>query len=164
MKKIISIVFTALPIVLVAQTAERQVIGSAGGYANTANLKVSSTVGETITRTSTSPSIILSQGFQSPSSTSVGIEDVEMGFTLKAFPNPTLDAVTLSFSVENELQLSIGLFDVQGKQVLPSEQLNIYGKMQHSLQMLGLAAGNYYIRLTNNDDKLNKTIQIQKVD
>jgi hypothetical protein len=165
MRKIICIIITALPLVLAAQTAERQVIGSAGDFANTASFKVSSTVGETITATGTSPSIILNQGFQSPTFPStLGIEDVEMGFTMNAFPNPTRDAITLSFSTENELQLSIGLFDVQGKQVLPNEQLNVNGKMQHSIQMLGLATGNYFIRLTDRDGKLSRRIQIQKVD
>lgn len=164
MKKLFSIIIAALPVVLAAQTAERQVIGSAGGFATATGLQVSYTVGESVTSTATSGSVILTQGFQQPSSGTVGIEETALGFAMKAYPNPVHNAVTLDFSAQQDMQLSIGLFDVQGRQVLPTEQLNVSGNMLHSVKMAGFASGNYFIRLTNKDGKLNKSIQIQKVD
>jgi hypothetical protein len=149
---------------LLAQTADRQVICSAGGFSTATGLQVSNTTGEFITATGTSSSIILTQGFQQSSSDMVGIEELDLGFAIKAYPNPTSDAVMLDFTAEKNMQINIGLFDVQGKQVMPIKQLNLYGNMLHSLDMNGFNAGNYFVRLTNQDGKLNKSIQIQKVD
>lgn len=164
MKKLFFTIAATLPLLLMAQTAERQVIGSAGGYATATGLRVSNTVGETITATGTSASVILTQGFQQSSTASVGIEEVELGFAMKAYPNPASDAVTLDFSTEKEQQLRIGLFDAQGRQMLPIEQLNVSGNMHHSIKMAGIAPGYYSIRLLNVDGKLNKSILINKVD
>lgn len=165
MKKLFLITIAALPGLLFAQTAERQVIGSAGAYTTATNgLQASSTVGETATATGTSSSLVLTQGFQQPGNTSVGIEDVELGFAMKAYPNPVSDAVTLDFNVEKEQQLSIAVFDGQGRQVLPTQQLHVSGNMLHAVKMAGVAPGNYFIRLQNADGKLNKSIQIHKKD
>lgn len=164
MKKLFFTIAATLPMLLMAQTAERQVIGSAGGYATATGLQVSNTVGEAITATGTSASVILTQGFQQSSTASVGIEDVELGFAMKAYPNPTSDAVTLNFLTDKEVQLNIGLLDMQGRQVLPTEQLHINGSILHSVNMVGVTPGNYLIHLGSADGKLNKSIQIRKID
>lgn len=164
MKKLFSIIIVALPVLLMAQTAERQVIGSAGGSVTATGLQVSNTVGETITVTATSSSVILTQGFQQASTGSVGIEDVELGFAMKAYPSPTSGTVTLDFSVEKEQQLSIAVFDMQGRQVLPAQKLHIKDKMLHSINMESIAPGNYFIHLFNETGKLDKSIQINKID
>lgn len=164
MKKLFFIIIAALPMALVAQTAERQVIGSAGGFATATGLQVSNTVGETITATGTSGSVILTQGFQQSSTNQVGIEETTLGFAMKAYPNPTHNAVMLDFSAQQDMQLNIGVFNTQGMQVLPAGQLNVSGNMLHSIDMAAFATGNYFVYLTDKNGKLNKSILIQKVD
>ncbi len=164
MKKLFSIIIVTLPVLLMAQTAERQVIGSAGGYFIATGLQVSNTVGETVTATANASSLIVTQGFQQASTNSVGIEEEELGFAMKAYPNPASDVVILDFSAEKEQQLRIYLLDAQGRQMLPTEQLNVAGNMLHHVKLTGIAPGNYYIRLLSTDGKLNKSIQVNKVD
>ncbi|MEZ5195886.1 MAG: hypothetical protein R2764_05675 [Bacteroidales bacterium] len=86
MKKIIFIITLLAPMFLFAQMVERQVIGSAGGYSSTSDLKVSSTVGEAFVATGTSSTIILTQGFQQPDEESLSIEDHETGLAINAIP------------------------------------------------------------------------------
>ena len=59
MKRIISIFLSLIPIVLFAQSIERQVIGSTGGFIAESTVQVSSTVGEAVIATDSGASIIL---------------------------------------------------------------------------------------------------------
>lgn len=67
--KQISYIFTLLLIIIGSSsyaqvTLGRQVIGSTGSYATGTNISVSSTVGEAVVQTLSSPNFILTQGFQ----------------------------------------------------------------------------------------------------
>lgn len=164
MKKLFSIIIVVLPVVLIAQSAERQVIGSAGNFTSATGLQVSNTVGETITTTGSSTSLILTQGFQQPNTSPLAIEDVKLGYVIKAYPNPAHNAVTLDFTTQKSLLLQISLFDIYGKQIQPTEQLNINGNIVHTVNVSAIPSGNYFIHLTNTDGKLNKNIPFQKID
>lgn len=164
MKKLFSIIIAALPMLLTAQSAERQVIGSAGGFATATDLQVSSTVGEAITVTGITGSVILTQGFQQSSSTTVSTEDVDLGLSIRAYPNPTSDAVTLDLTAEQALDIRIDLYDMLGRQMSVTERMTLNGHMLHTVNMAGFARGNYILRLTNADGSLQKSIPIQKVD
>jgi hypothetical protein len=164
MKKLFSIIIAALPMLLTAQSAERQVIGSAGGFAKGTGLQVSSTVGEAITATGTTTSVILTQGFQQPSSGTVRIDEAALGLFIKAYPNPTSDAVTLDLSTQQAMDIHIALYDMLGRQMSVTERMPLNGQMLHTVNMANFARGNYILRLTNTDGSLQKSIPIQKVD
>jgi hypothetical protein len=166
MKNIIVIITALMPVALTAQTAERQVIGSAGNFTALTDIQVSSTVGEVVVATaSVAGTITLTQGFQQADGGNVGIDEPELGFSMNAYPNPTRNSVILDFTADRNLEVEIGLFDLQGKSFpLNETKLNISGNVKHSVDLSGMAAGNYFIKLTNGDGKLNRAIKIQKAD
>jgi hypothetical protein len=47
----------------------------------------------------------------------VGIKETELSISLTAFPNPTMDNLTLQINDYNNEKLSYQLFDMQGKQL-----------------------------------------------
>lgn len=165
MRKLIAIIIVSFPVLAFGQSAERQVIGSTGGFATTNSIQISSTVGETVVSTGTSNSIILTQGFQQPHGSAVGIDEPELGISIEAFPNPTSSILILDFNVSRQQIIEISLYDALGKSyTLPQSKLNISGNMQHQIDLSLIAAGNYFIRLRNPEGTLDKSIKIQKVD
>ena len=166
MKKIIIITIASLPLALFAQSIERQVIGATGSYTATGTIQASSTVGEAVVATGTSGAIVLTQGFQQPGgSGEVGIDEPELGFSMNAYPNPSADAIIIDFNVDKQLNIQIGLFNAEGRSyVLPESKLVVSGSMKHTVDLSAFAAGNYFIRITDDEGKLNSSIKIQKVD
>ncbi len=160
MKNLLSIILFALPAIIFAQSTERSVIASNGGYGST----VSFTIGEVVVA-SGSPSIVtLYQGFQHPDPGSIGIEDIKTGVSIKAFPNPTKGLVTLDLNTLNAIALTISVFDASGKLTLiPITQLNLNGESTHTIDFSNLEAGNYYVQVQNTDRTLNSSLKIQKV-
>ncbi|HRH01546.1 MAG TPA: T9SS type A sorting domain-containing protein [Bacteroidia bacterium] len=160
MKNLLSIILSALPSLIFAQSTERSVIASNGGYGST----VSFTIGEVVVA-SGSPSIVtLYQGFQQPDPSSIGIMDITKDLSIKAFPNPTKGLVTLELSTLNDLALTISVFDASGKlTILPVTELNLKGEATHSIDFSNLEAGNYYVQIQNIEGTLNRSLKIQKV-
>ena len=165
MKNVIAIIIAVLPVCLQAQSAERQVIGSTGGYYSGSSVKVSATVGEAVTTTGTSATVILTQGFQQADGGAVDIRDLASGLSVSAYPNPSSDWVMLRINAPHTMVLTIQVFDVSGKlTAVPSRQIEVNGAATHPIDFSNLAAGNYYVRLTAQDDALHQTIRVQKVE
>ncbi|MBP6730433.1 MAG: T9SS type A sorting domain-containing protein [Chitinophagales bacterium] len=165
MKKIVAIIIAALPALLFAQSTERSVIAANGSFGISPGYLVSSTIGEVVVATGISPSVTLTQGFQQPGSSTVGIKDVATGLSVKAFPNPAKGLVTLQLNAPNAMALSVSVFDISGKQTaLPVQQLQINGESTHAVDFSTLQAGNYYLQLQNTEGSLKQTIKVQKVD
>lgn len=165
MKKIILIIMALAPVFLFAQTVERQVIGSAGGSSSSSGLKVTNTVGEVITVTGTSATLILTQGFQQPAAGSLGIEDIETGLSVNAYPNPAKGIVTLELDAPNALEIDIRVLDFNGTLISqPVQKQKVFGSSSYEIDLSGLAAGNYYLVLKNSKGNLNQTIKIVKAE
>jgi hypothetical protein len=147
-----------------AQSAQRQVIGSAGTVSVTDDFNVSSTIGETVVATEEADGIILTQGFQQSQDFGLSVEEPELEFSATAFPNPTMDGIALDLNSQKPVDLTISLFDVAGKQyAVPAGHLMLSGNARKEIDMNGFASGTYFIRLTDDSGKLNKTIKVQKV-
>jgi len=165
MKKTISIILVLLPIFLFAQSAERQVIGSAGGFSSSSDIQVSSTVGETVVGTSTSSTLILTQGFQQPSEESLGIEDYETGLSINAYPNPASSIVNLELEAPYSMELSVQVLDFNGRPLATLIQnLKVRGTSTQEIDFSNFASGNYFLLLTNKKGNLRQNIKILKVD
>ncbi|MEZ5195892.1 MAG: T9SS type A sorting domain-containing protein [Bacteroidales bacterium] len=164
MKKVISIIIALMPMFLLAQTAERQVIGSAGGFSSTSDLKVSSTVGEAVVGSGTSSTIILTQGFQQPDEESLSIEDHETGLSINAYPNPVKGIVSLELDAPNAMELSLQVLDFYGSPLAtPLQNLKVQGTLTQEIDFSSFAAGSYFLLLTNKKGSLQQTIKILKV-
>ncbi len=154
-----------LPAFLFAQQLEREVVASGGNYSSNANMSLSYTVGEPVIETKSTSSLVLTQGFQqSRTDTVVGIAEQGVDMRIKAYPNPTPDVVVLELNTEEQRNLRLDVYDVQGKkQAIPEQELSVNGRMKKELDFGDLAAGNYFIRLRSKEGKPVKSIKVQKI-
>lgn len=163
MKNLIILLAIVLPTMVFAQSIERQVIGSAGGSATTASLQVSYTIGETVTSTGTSSNIIITQGFQQPEGGSVGINLVETGLSVEAYPNPTSDQVILQVETTKLITIDVLLLDLLGQSTgIEMTDLEISGTTTETVDISSLPSGHYMIILQNEDGMIG-TIKMHKV-
>lgn len=164
MKKTIVCIIALLPMLAIAQSLERQVIGSAGDYSTGAGISLSSTVGEAVIETATSGSIILTQGFQQPDGDPVGIEIPETGLSITAFPNPTGGAIVIEFESLQSEYVYLTVVNMLGQQVInPLSHHATEGKTYLEIDLTKQAAANYFLKLSNKEADWVKTIQIQKL-
>ncbi|UTW61314.1 T9SS type A sorting domain-containing protein [bacterium SCSIO 12741] len=132
------------------QTLERTVIGSAGTTQKAGNLEISSTVGETAVVMQTTPTLIITQGFQQPqklkndsSSGPDGINEEQLA-QLQLYPNPSHEAIHLVGELTGEYQLRV--VDARGKLVL-DRSVNLTPQEKFTLPVSDWAVGQYHLQL-----------------
>lgn len=159
LKQLLAIALLMCPIVISAQTADRQVIASAGGYFTAGDITASVTVGETMVETYDGE-VTLTQGFQQTDQLwPLGIELKETDLNLTVFPNPAMDELTIQLDPTSTSDFSISLFDMHGKE-LRSE--NVTSSNSHTLNMRDVAAGIYVLRIAIDGEAKVKTLKIEK--
>lgn len=79
----------------------------------------------------------------------VGVEELTSANSfVTLFPNPAKDEATLKFTLENNAHVIITVTDIQGKEVLPSQQKDgENGENQISLNTSNLKSGNYFVKI-----------------
>ncbi|MFN8321901.1 MAG: T9SS type A sorting domain-containing protein [Chitinophagales bacterium] len=163
-KKVLVLVFVVTVLAgSYAQSIERQVIGSSGGYSVQTNISASYTVGETVIQTAAAGTILLTQGFQQPDNQTVGIVDVVNNIQISAYPNPTTDKVIVEINAEAESQFSFQVFNALGQLVLLPTSLQQTGRVAvHQFDFSLLSPASYFIAINSNHLHFTKTIQITK--
>ena len=163
-KKVLVLVFVVTGLAgSYAQSIERQVIGSSGGYSSQTNVSASYTVGEAVVQTATAGTIVLTQGFQQPDNQSVGIVDVANNIKISAYPNPTTDKVIVEINAEAESQFSFQVYNALGQLVLlPASLQQTDSVTVHQFDFSLLSPANYFIAINSNNLHFTKTIQITK--
>lgn len=111
-----------LLVLLLAWTARAQridpaVVAASGGFARTANVSVSWTVGQTATDLRAGHFGTLSEGFQQAFLTVIPMRDSRAPFTLSLSPNPTRHSVIVTMNGVDE-DMSLVLFNLLGEPVL----------------------------------------------
>ncbi len=89
-----------------------------------------------------------------------GIKEINNKNSLKVFPNPVLESFTIDFSLSENTNLEIGIFDISGKMV--KELYNgkgVQGENVFSFNKANLSPGTYFLIIKNN---LN-TIKNEKI-
>ena len=163
--RILTISTSVLSVILLVVTSaqsqhiERQVTASAGDYSQAPNFgSLHWTLGETATETLTSGGIRLSQGFHQLYVLTVGIDQPEAdSFSLKVFPNPTSNSV--SIQTEHSGPLEWQLLDVSGKRLL---QQGLPAFSLQTIDLHALPAGVYLLRATDERHKV-RTFKIVKI-
>ena len=125
-----------------------QLIGSAGANFSNSACQLSFSIGETVTSSFISSSLLLTQGFQQPikwkSTNSLSITDFSNS-GISIYPNPFLTTITIVN--ENNLQLRCRLYDLTNR-IINDFDMNEH---VHSIDLSHLPAGNYHLVFTNND-------------
>ena len=83
--------------------------------------------------------------------------------TLGIFPNPAQDNATINVTLSKSQQISLEMYDVQGKLVKNiSKEKAITGKNQYQVSLADLAEGVYYVRLVSEEKTCSKKLVIVK--
>ncbi|MEM6805932.1 MAG: T9SS type A sorting domain-containing protein [Bacteroidota bacterium] len=147
------------------QSFERTVIGPAGTTTTVANVNLSWTTGEMITKTVAAGSFILNQGFQQANpSNSTGIdEELAVKLDYKIYPNPSSDQLNIELESEVPLFLQLELIDMRGRKTpVASKDIDLMNTLSTSLDVSILAKGNYQLLIIDRKSGARKGILLQK--
>ncbi len=86
-----------------------------------------------------------------------GIEENKFG-TVSIYPNPTLGLFNITVGNANFTQMSINVYDIQGKEVFHTFEKNSSSDFNKQIHLEGLTKGIYYIKLNS-----DKGVNIQKL-
>jgi hypothetical protein len=138
-KQICVLIFVGISVNLISQDIQQSVIATAGDFNEWENGSISWTLGEVIVATYTNDNTIITQGFQQGNLHVISIvEESIAGFTLKAYPNPVADLLTVEF---NEESLDYQVVDQRGK-VIQNGTLHWETYM---IDFTSIAPGTYFL-------------------
>lgn len=141
--------FSLLICLLIALAGRSQeVVSTQGDYYSNANGSVSYTIGEVVIATGTDGTNDLTQGFQQTNWNFVNVEDYDSEYAVSIYPNPTQDQLNISSSEYEQVQYS--LIDKSGRIVRTGRMISGLT----TIDVNGLAPGNYSLLLIKNDRKL----------
>ena len=140
---------------LQAQTS----VNATGSNASGSGGSVSYSVGQVVYTTNTGTNGSVAQGVQQPFEIfTVGIKETALNISLTAFPNPTMDNLTLQISDYNNEKLSYQLFDMQGKQLSNGQIV----AQQTQINMNSLPTATYFVNVVNQENKKVQSFKIIK--
>ncbi|MCP4311835.1 MAG: T9SS type A sorting domain-containing protein [Bacteroidetes bacterium] len=91
------------------------VVASGGGYFEAENISISWTLGELAVTTLSGGDMILTQGFQQPFGSTVGISERESSWDISAYPNPMGEELRIRFNIEKHGDYLVEVQDVTGR-------------------------------------------------
>jgi len=78
---------------------------------------------------------------------------------IQVYPNPTSTDLHVQFNLPKEDEISIALYDMQGKLILEKNMGNkISGEHQETLDLHGLPQGTYVCRITGKQNSITKQV------
>lgn len=152
MKKLVLLIgLVASCFAVSAQSLERFVIASSGGFDHVGSITISYTIGELAAVESfvNNPIMHLTQGFQQPENWFTGIKtNPVQNASFSVFPNPATEFVTVRFEGLTDGPLEVSLYDVIGQRVKTAQFSREIGQTDYQLNLSDIAQGLYIIRLT----------------
>ncbi len=142
------------------QLHSQEAISASGGEASSTDGTVSYTIGQVFYAEDNDADGSVTPGVQQAYEITVsdGIEEAAgINLTMTAFPNPTIDQLTLSVENFNNEDLSYQLFDMAGRLVISGEM----NEQNTQINMDDLERATYML-LVNRDNKIIKTFKIIK--
>lgn len=155
-KLLLSVAFLLLGLGLVQA---QETVSATGGEATGAGGSSSYTVGQILYSTNSGTNGSVAQGVQQPYeiSTTTGIEITEINLQFEAYPNPTVNYLTLNIGNYNNENLAYQLYDMQGK-LIGSQQI---ANVNTTIEMEQLPTNTYLLNILENNS-LIKTFRIIK--
>lgn len=144
-----------------AQTVTPTVYSNQGGYNVAAGGDISWTIGEPVSETFTTSTNMTTMGFHQPELGMVTlIQEQGDDKAVLVYPNPVINALTVSFKDLENGVYKMELYDDLGKLVFKTETEIKDDSKKVQLNMTQYAAGNYYLRVASSS--LNKTVKVTK--
>ncbi len=87
--------------------------------------------------------------------------NVEIGYFI--YPNPAKDVLNIDLTSMEQATLILDLFDAKGQQVIGFEQIVVVeGRVNRQLNLTGLSAGYYFVRIKDATRNTLETIKFMK--
>lgn len=136
----------------------QQAATASGGDASGSGGTVAYSVGQVVYTTITGSNGSVAQGVQQPYEISIvlGVENHEVNL-IQAYPNPTIDYLTLNVGNSELSSLNFQLYDITGKLI---ENKKITSSIE-TIRMENLPSAIYFLKVTNNHKDV-KTFKIIK--
>lgn len=147
-----------------AQSTSPTVIASSGNYSTNSGYSLSSTMGELIVPTFSSPFYFLTQGFQQPTPKKVGVVEYSSeDFIINVYPNPAIDVIYIDINNAQNDNFVIEMYDLLGQRLNLSRFLeNISGNTTCSISLEELPIAIYLLKIYSTDNRFQKSIKINK--
>ncbi len=167
MKKSFLFVFCSLSFCLsiLAQTIGRQVVAAGGTTTATPMLSLSWTAGEAIVGNAGDGGLSIHQGFQQPETLITSIDekpDLNKTLALRVYPNPTDGLLHLEGLNAPNAEWQICLFSALGQKLTVDVAVPL-GKTGLSLNLSGLPAGQYFLRVQSELPESVGIVAFQKI-
>ncbi|MBI4647513.1 MAG: T9SS type A sorting domain-containing protein [Bacteroidia bacterium] len=158
---ILTLIFIFLTTVIsLAQSITPEVISSGGGYYTNQYASICLTIGEPVIETISNDSLTLTQGFQQGDWEITAITEVKMPcIEVLLYPNPAKDYISLIIRYDGAEFFTMEMCDADGKTLVTA------GLKQNDIQsidMLGYAPGQYFIKISCLNSGYSKTYKIVK--
>ncbi|MDP4826067.1 MAG: T9SS type A sorting domain-containing protein [Flavobacteriales bacterium] len=158
-KNIRSFLLLACGILWVNLAEAQESVNSAGSDATGIGGSAAYSIGQVIYTTNFGTSGSVAQGVQHPYEIfTIGISELDFGISLSAFPNPTMNNLTLQLSELTSENMVYQLFDMQGK--LIHEQQIV--ALQTQIDMSQLLMATYFLHVFNQDKTKSQSFKIIK--
>lgn len=133
-----------------AQSLTPQIYATSGSHFVSGTSQLTFTIGEPQTFTYNGSSVIVTQGFNQPETSTSSIDNSE-AFTFNIYPNPSQEFIVISSTNSDIQEINVELIDINGKVVKHFLGYNL----QQPLNISYLADGTYHLRITYNKDLFN---------
>lgn len=144
-----------------SQTIDNEVVASAGThFVNPCGIKLSWTMGESVTSTVTDGSWTITQGFHQDWEEVTSIDNhLIPEVQINVFPNPMDNELLVTVKNTNKILL-LHLYDIAGRKVgYSSIEPN---QLSTSFSVSWLSAGSYVLCVEDNDGIFSKTYRLEK--
>lgn len=140
---------------LQAQKSANAASGDATGSGGT----IAYSVGQPFYTTNTGSNGSVAQGVQHAYEIyTVDVKETEHDFSLTAFPNPTIENLTLQIRDHNKVKLSYQLYDMQGKRLSNGQIVAQQTQINTSI----LPPATYFIDVQNQEKKIVQSFKVIK--
>jgi hypothetical protein len=160
MKKIL-ILFFLIPIIVLAEPKlERSTVNTGGGEYKGNNINISYSIGEIAVESKSTPTIILTQGFQQPDTLNgVDVRFDQPNIGVKVFPNPAGYKLTIEFPDNNTSEIIYALIDIKGETIIEGK---LIGVKTQEIDLSKFTNGTYYL-IIRMDQEVQK-IKVMKLE
>ncbi len=137
-----------------AQSIEKSVVASTGVDTTVGGYNYIWTVGEAVIGSATPTGYIITEGFLPLSQdSSVSVSNIVGNKpSVKLYPNPLSDKLTLEVQQEHVVAMTVRIMDISGKTIRATETLPKTTSFIHKIDFTSLPNGTYFVILSNNED------------
>ena len=151
MRKKKILIFSLFALGVMGAKAQNASVAS-GGDATGAGGSVAYSVGQVVYTYQSGSNGSVNQGVQQPYELlSVGVSThSEINLIMSVYPNPSVSLVNLNVGVDTPKNLSLQLFDLQGKLLFTQQIVN----KETAIKMEDYNAGSYFLMVSNSNEEL----------